>query len=100
MSKVSRALDVLYMQGEDAGKSNYGSAVHQITAVKEAEQAINTYIEQVLKEVIGSDMVQAKWTFKAGDSYVADTVRIAHQNKLLKRQRLRASKLGFKIKGE
>ena len=48
-------LNVLYMQGEDIGKLEYGSATHQITAVSGAKQAIldwhNKQIEATTKRL-------------------------------------------------
>ena len=53
--RVREALDVLYMQGEDAGKSNYGSATHQIAAVTEAEKAIRQAVGEEMLELVGKD---------------------------------------------
>ena len=45
-------LNVLYMQGEDAGKLEYGSATHQITAVNSAKQAI---LQWVADDIVGQN---------------------------------------------
>lgn len=48
--ELDEILNVLYMQAEDIGKLEYGSATHQITAVNGAKQAvIDWYNKQIAK---------------------------------------------------
>ena len=53
--ELDETLNVLYMQGEDIGKLEYGSATHQITAVNGAKQALldwhNKQVEAVLNRL-------------------------------------------------
>lgn len=47
---LDEALNMLYMQGEDAGRSDYGSAVHQITCVKAVKSDLFKILSEMTKE--------------------------------------------------
>ncbi len=77
-------LNVLYMQGEDIGKLEYGSATHQITAVNGAKQAVLDWHKKQVLEIIGEDdtVFLPGFNGRKYDVLVRNKLRAEQRNKL------------------
>lgn len=86
--ELNEILNVLYMQGEDIGKLEYGSATHQITAVNGAKQAILDWHNKQIEELL--DRLESQ--SRRADDCTDDTLVVKMIRVGAERDRLNSSK--------
>ena len=72
--ELDEILNVLYMQGEDIGKLEYGSATHQITAVNGAKQALLDWHNKQVDEVLDRAKQRFHEPIEHDGSYISISV--------------------------